>query len=370
MTTIPLSKSSQSLKPYLRVLWPVMLIACSTSRRAVPSGGIDAAGGGGDSTTTGSGGSATVSGGGSGTQSGPDAAPGAGGDSAGGIGGAATIPDGGASGSGGSMDAGPGDAAASRNDGSCAGLFCEDFEQGQLDPAVWDVQTGFGGTEMVQQDIVAHGKYALHMHGTGAGGDFALIVSKNMPNALQGAGPIFGRTYLYATSVSDAHVELGFAGTTHDPAVAAKVTSSSGMNFNYMEFANISSSWQMGFDLFAPDPTIAKGFVEEASYPPMHDKAPIMKWSCIEWEFGDAPEKMVLWVDGRQVDQFDVGHISYVSGGATHTPTTVLNGRNSGIIGGFTVFGFGIHSYGKSPLGVDRYYDDIVLDTKRVNCLP
>ena len=251
---------------------------------------------------------------------------------------------------------------------TCAGVFCEDFEQGQLDPAVWDIQTGSGGTEMIETDIVAHGKYALHMHGTGAGGDFALIVSKNMPKALQGAGPIFGRVYLYQTSVSGAHIELGFAGSTHDSTVPAMVTTS-GMNFNYMEFADYSSSWQLGFDLFAPQPDIAKGFVEEASYPANGVKAPVMKWSCIEWEFGDDPTAMVLWVDGTQIDQFnDMGHIDF-SSVAKPPAGTVLNGKSSGIIGDFTAFGFGIHSYGKSPLGVDRYYDDIVLDTKRVNCL-
>jgi len=193
-------------------------------------------------------------------------------------------------------------------------------------------------------------------------------LSKNMPKALQGAGPIFGRVYLYATSTSMAHIELGFAGTTRDPAVPATLTMKGGMNFNYMEFAEYAGSWQLGFDLFAPDPAVAKGFVEEASYPAARDKLPVIKWSCIEWEFSDGPDMMVLWVDGQQLDQFDVQHIGFSS--TTRTPGTVLNGKNSGIVGGFTVFGFGIHSYGRSPAGVDRYYDDIALDTKRVGCLP
>jgi hypothetical protein len=319
------------------------------SSPASPSGYVDAAGGGGNS-PSGSGGATS-----------------AGIDAAGGGADAAVARDDAANGSGGATDAALGGDGGPPSSGPCPGLFCEDFEQGQLDPAVWDVQTGSGGVETVQQETVAHGKYALHMHGTGAGGDFALIVSKNMPRALQGAGPIFGRAYLYATSISTAHVELGFAGTTRDPAVPAAVTTK-GMNFNYMEFAEFSGSWQLGFDLFAPDPTIAKGFVEEASYPPAKDKVPAGKWSCIEWEFSDDPETMLLWVDGKQIDQFDVQHISFTS--VARTPGSVLNGKSSGIVGGFTVFGFGIHSYGKSPAGVDRYYDDIVLDTKRVNCLP
>ena len=339
-------------KPCLLALWSVALIGCAMSSPATPSGKVDAAGGNGDS-PAGSGGATS---GGIDAAGGGDDAPPARDDGANGSGGAT-----------GATDTALGGDGGPSNNGPCAGLFCEDFEQGQLDPAVWDIQTGSGGVETVQQETVAHGKYALHMHGTGAGGDFALIVTKSAPKALQGSGPIFGRAYLYAAVVSSAHVELGFAGTTRDPAVAASVTTK-GMNFNYMEFAEYAGSWQLGFDLFAPDPAIAKGFVEEAAYPPAKDKVPVMKWSCIEWEFSDDPETMLLWVDGKQIDQFDVQHISFTT--ATRTPGSVLNGKSSGIIGGFTVFGFGIHSYGRSPAGVDRYYDDIVLDTRRVGCLP
>src|SRR6266478_615989 len=71
------------LKRCLRVLWPVALIACSTSPRAVPRENIDAAGG--------SGGSSSGNGGRGGGAAGPgtDAAAGGGGDSGGGSDGAA-----------------------------------------------------------------------------------------------------------------------------------------------------------------------------------------------------------------------------------------------------------------------------------------
>ena len=192
-----------------------------------------------------------------------------------------------------------------------------------------------------------------------------MIMTKQAPLALQGVGPVFGRAYLYAATSLSSHIELGFAGTTRDAAVAPLITTN-GMNFNYMEFADRGGSWQLGFDLFNPAPSVAKGFVEEASYPPENDKAPAAKWSCIEWEFGDDPDMMVLWVDGKQIDQLDAEHIDYPS---NHAPGSVLNGKSSGIIGGFAFFGFGFHSWGASA-AVDRYYDDIVLDTKRVNCLP
>jgi hypothetical protein len=221
---------------------------------------------------------------------------------------------------------------------------------------------------MVQTQIVAHGKYAWQVHGTGAGGGFATILTKSIPMALQGSGPIYGRAYLYATANYGAHISLGSAGTDPNMGATAPMITSNGINFNYQEFAEYSNSWQLGFDLFTPAPAVASGFIEEASYPPAHDMYPTMKWSCIEWEFGDNPTMMVLWVDGTQIDQFDDQHISY-SSGAKPAAGTVLNGKTSGIIGGYSVFAFGFHSYGTSQV-VDRYFDDIVVDTKRVGCLP
>jgi hypothetical protein len=267
-----------------------------------------------------------------------------------------------------STDSAFGGDGGSNDGGACPGLFCEDFEQGQLDPAKWEVVVGAGGTQMIDRQIVAHGTYAFHVHGSGARGDFATILTRNAPLALRGAGPVFGRAYLYAATSVPAHIQLGFAGTTRNSMVAPSITPlETGINFNYMEFAHFGGSWQLGFDLFAPAPSVAAGFVEEASYPPAHDKAPAGTWSCIEWEFGDDPDMMVLWVDGKQIDQLDVQHVDYST--ATRSPGSVLNGKSSGIIGGFAFFGFGFHAWGTSAV-VDRYYDDIVLDTKRVNCLP
>ena len=344
------------------ILGPLALIACSTSSPAVPMLNGDAGGGGGTGSSSGNGGGSSSSG----AVTGTDAAASGGDDSAGGSEGAAPIADAGAGGTDGSTDAAP--SAGSADGGPCSGLFCEDFEQGQgqLDTIKWNLQMGGGGMGMVQQQIVGHGKYAFQVHGTGAGGGFATILTKSVPAALKGAGPIFGRLYLYATANYGAHIQLGIAGTNPvDPTATPTITPN--INFNYMEFAEFSNSWQVGFDLFTPLPSVSKGFVEEASYPPARDPYPTMKWNCIEWEFGDNPEMMLLWIDGKQIDQFDLQHIGFTS--AARTPGSVLNGLNSGIVGGYSVFGFGFHSYGSSAV-VDRYYDDIVLDTKRVNCLP
>ncbi len=379
------------LEPYLRALLPVALIACSASSPAVPGETIDATGGssGSSSGASSSGGSSSGpsssgngGGSGSGTGNSSDATTsggrggGGGGGGGGGSAGATATADAGTSESDGSTDAALGREGGSSDGGACAGLFCEDFEQGQLDTAKWDTQLGGSGMAMVQQQTVAHGRYALHVHSTGAVGHFASILTKNVPMALQGAGPFFGRVYLNtAMSIGGTHIQLGFAGTTRDPNVPPTISTSTNttptspmkaINFNYMEFAYFANSWQLGFDLFNPAPAVAKGFVEEASYPPARDKYPVGAWSCIEWEFGDDPTAMVLWVDGKPMAQLNAQHIDFST--APKMAGSVLNGLGSGIIGGFSFYGFGIHNWGSST-AVDTYYDDLVLDTKRVNCL-
>jgi hypothetical protein len=350
-------------------------MACSTSSPTPLAQNVDAAGSGNNGSSSSGSGGGSESGSGSGTGTGTDAEAAGGDDSAAGSEGAASVADAGANGSDAATDAPPSQ-GASGDAGSCSGLFCEDFEQGQLDPAKWDTQMGGSGVATVQQQTVAHGKHALHVHDSGAVGNFATILTKNVPAPLQGAGPVFGRVYLYlATSVGGTHIQLGFAGTTRDPNVAPTITTSTtvtptspnkAINFNYMEFAYFANSWQLGFDLFNPAPAIANGFVEEASYPPARNQYPIMKWSCIEWEFGDNPDMMLFWIDGTQTDQLDVQHIGFST--AQRTPGSILNGKSSDIIGGFAFYGFGIHNWGPSAV-VDAYYDDLVLDTKRVNCL-
>jgi len=348
---------------YLLAFLPITLLACSASSPAVSTG---------SGTTSGS-----TSSDGSGGNVADATTGGGGGSSGGGSEGAPTTPDAGAT----EMDAatmdgapgGDGESNPSDDGGPCSGLLCEDFEQGQgqLDLAKWVLQTSTtadGGIEGIQQQIVHSGKYAWHVHVTPVSGDFALILTKSPPPMLKGSGPVFGRTYFYATANVGTHIMLGIAGTTHDPAVAPSILVTKPLiNFNYMEFAVFANSWQLGFDLFSPDPSVAKGFVEEASYPPARDKYPTMAWSCIEWEFSDNPDAMMLWVDGKPMDQFDVQHVGFSS--VPRTMGSILNGKSSGIIGGFDFFGFGFHTWGRSP-AFDIYYDDIVLDTKRVNCLP
>jgi hypothetical protein len=240
----------------------------------------------------------------------------------------------------------------------CAGAFCEDFETGKIDPGKWDLVTGAGGTAEVESDTVAHGKFALHVHAVSGPSDYALIVSKSAPAALKGTH--FGRAYFYITPkpLTSGHTQMVFAGingtgSANGPGPFSKL--------RYMEVANINGGWQTGFDLLDIAP-----LVEEVYYPAGSPQVPTTAWTCLEWEFSDAPDIVDLWVDGKSLGQFDDSHVSYPAGHAPGTP--LYNGKSSGLIGSFEVFGFGFHDWHPNK-PFDLYYDDIVLDTKRINCL-
>jgi hypothetical protein len=158
----------------------------------------------------------------------------------------------------------------------------------------------------------------------------------------------FGRAYFFITPKPlSGHTGMLFAGTTGFP----KPT--------YLEVANINSGWQLGFVKLMGQPS-----GEEVAYPP--GKVPVEKWSCLEWEFNDQPDEMTLWVDNTLLGKFNDQTIDYPPG---HVPgSAVFDGKSSNLVGGFSDFGFGFYDWHPNN-AFDLYYDDIVLDTKRVGCL-
>ncbi len=268
---------------------------------------------------------------------------------------------------GGSLEAAGADARddSSPDTGSvlCAGLLCEDFEKGQIDPSIWDVKTGGGGTLSVQQQTVAHGKFAMQVHAlAGPTQDFAFIVTKSAPAALQGTS-VYGRAYFLITPdpLTSTHTEMIFAGTN---GTGPNNGAAPFPKLRYMEVANLYGAWQLGLDLMDQSPP-----VEIVAYP--NKNVPTMTWTCMEWHFEDQPDRITLWTNGNLIGTFDDQHIGFT---AKPVPLPlpgepIYQGTSSGIVGGFDQFGFGFHDFGpKKPF--DLYYDDVVLGTKRVGCLP
>jgi hypothetical protein len=337
-------------------LWVCLSLGCGSGRSQHPVAGTAGVGGGAGAGGEAGAGTAGAAGASNGGTSGEAGAIGNGGAGGGGSGGQiAPEPDGGA------MDSAPdvglsgGDAAAGAP-GACGGAFCEDFELGQVDPAKWSTPAIGGATMTVQTKIVAHGKYAVQLHGglhaaSDSTPDYVYLITKAAPAALQKHS--FGRAYMYISPQrNDIDMGLVFGGTAGFPRPT------------YMSIANHGTGWQLGFIKLSGSPG-----GETQTYPP--GDIPVAKWTCLEWELNDNPDEMNVWGDGKAIGTLNKdSKIGFCSGGCSQ-PASLFNNMNSGLIGAFTDFGFGFYDW--HPMGrpaFDLYYDDIVLNTERVGCLP
>jgi hypothetical protein len=333
-------------------LAPVALLAClplgcGSGRSQDPVTGVAAAGAGG----AGSGGVAGASSGGGAAQAGAIANGGdtLGGGGSGGQSGAPTSAGGAGANNGGGGTAGVAGTAGAA--GSCAGVFCEDFELGQIDSTKWSTPVLGGATMKVESMNAAHGKYAVQFHGPAnpSSNDYVYIITKNAPVAL--AKHNFGRAYMYISPQrNDIDMGLIFGGTAGFP----KPT--------YMSIANHGTGFQVGFIKLSGSPG-----GEVQAYP--KGDIPVMKWSCLEWELNDDPDEINVWGDGNVIGSLNNKTVAYPPGKTPGTP--LFNNMDSGLIGAFTDFGFGFYDWHSANRpAFDLYYDDIVLNTERVGCLP
>src|SRR6266478_979524 len=73
-------------------------------------------------------------------------------------------------------------------------LLSEDFESGQID-AKWEKRMTGAATIQVQQEQVAHGKYALQVHYPDmATQTYAFLIAPRLPESVK--GHLFGRAYV------------------------------------------------------------------------------------------------------------------------------------------------------------------------------
>jgi hypothetical protein len=251
-------------------------------------------------------------------------------------------------------DRATGDAAAdggAEAGSSCAGLFCEDFEKGEIDASKWNMQMAGGATVTIQRQIVAHGQFAAQFHSLGkpaggAGQAYVYLIASSVAGALGVHN--FGRAYFY-TSPKPTSNNLGlvWGGTSGFPTPT------------YMSLASHGSGWQFGFIKLQGSP---QGEVQTYATDPV----PVATWLCLEWEFDDQPDTVHVWGDGQAIGTLDADDVDYPPG---HAAGTLYDGMTSGLIGAFTDFGFGFYDWHPGNYAFDVYYDDIVLDTKRVGCL-
>src|SRR5205085_6937831 len=127
----------------------------------------------------------------------------------------------------------------------------------------------------------------------------------HVPAALNGHH--FGRAYFYITpKPPEKHTEFIFAGTSGFP------------KLKYLEVAESGLGWQLTY--------VQQVAPTGETYSPATGGVPLTKWACLEWEMNDAPDQIHLSVDGVSTAKFD--DITFM-------------GQSSGLVGGFSDFGFG-----------------------------
>ncbi len=300
------------------------LQGCSSDSGVVGQGAAGASSAGGYAGVAGGGAGIVGSTAGTGGVSAGGAGAAAGG-SVGGVGGSgAGSGAGGMAGGGGGGGNNNGGAAGSGGTAGCTHLFCEDFESGLLNAAIWTKNTQ-GGTVEVVKDASATGTWTARLH-LNSQGDHAFIVMK----APAGVGNhVFGRASFYLSSPTDkpassAHTEYMSAGDAPGE--------------KHYELGGYDTSWQTSYWFPGGENIGAGGHV------------PVKQKACVEWELDDASGAVRVWVNGASNYEF-----------------TGAGGGNKFV--SFPQLWFGIHFLGHVGAEVDLMLDDIAVDTKRVGCL-
>ena len=223
--------------------------------------------------------------------------------------------------------------------------LCEDFESGQLDPAIWTVV----GTKPVIDGVQhARGSKALHIMIGGNGASY-IKESKTFP---AGNNTYWGRMFVYFQALPVA--PLTYA---HWTIIAATGTGVSGE-------IRVSGQLQSGVNHFGVgtdnrvDANGTGDWTTSDNDPPGKPAAvPTGQWACIEWlHKGDTNETRFYW-DGTE-------HPSL------HTTATVHGGNtNPFILPQFKSVWVGWQEYQTTTQPFELWIDEVAIDKERIGCV-
>jgi len=214
-------------------------------------------------------------------------------------------------------------------------IFTEDFESGEINPKIWLVRSSGPATATIVQDKVAHGKNALKIHYPANTNRAYAFIGTLLPAAVK--DHLYGRVYVYVSSLPQPHSVLLLAGSSGFPAA------------NWLEIGTYHDAFQPSVQRQAA--TTNRG--EKVAF---EGPIPFNRWFCLEWEFLDQPDRIVEWVDGKlAVNQ-----------------AFNMNGTESGLIGGFAELDLGFRTFAQAATitqDLDIYYDDLAVGDKPIGPL-
>jgi hypothetical protein len=224
-------------------------------------------------------------------------------------------------------------------------VFTEDFESGAINDKIWTVHTNGTATVALQKEMTAHGQYALKItYPAGATRSLGFVTAK-VPEALR--EHFYGRAYMYISGVPDPHSVFVLGGSPGYPGSA-----------NWLEIGGYQGHFQPSLQITAATPDKPRGEV-----PLFQGTLPIGRWFCLEWEFMDKPDRIVVWVDG----ELEVN--------APFTYAKIVNpdiSKDSGLIGGFFEFSLGYRTFAPGAAitkDLNIYYGDIAIGDKPIGQL-
>ncbi len=167
-------------------------------------------------------------------------------------------------------------------------LLCDDFEDGEVDTAVWNIVQSNGGEVHIDGQYAYHGRGALRVHlpsTDGARGGLRTAQDTIFPVA---DNHLFGRAYFYVDPAAPETHSAAFAARGQmDGATAHYRLDSNGGEFNSRYSHTPSVEQHGGLKKFGYD-------------------VPSQQWLCIEWEYDGGHDTMRYWMNGDEVEDMTV----------------------------------------------------------------
>jgi len=213
-------------------------------------------------------------------------------------------------------------------------IFTEDFASGAVDSKKWVVAATNNATVTVEKDYVAPGKNALHIHYPAGARNAIDFIGLTVPESLR--NHFYGRAYVFMQTIPSGHCVLMTAGSSGYPIS------------NFLEIGLRQNHFQPSFQQNGPN-------VPRYEDHPLQGTPPAGRWFCLEWEFNDQPDRIVMWIDGKLA----VNETFKSQDGAKHSELT----------GGFFEYYIGFRSWSAPAKDVDIYYHDIAISDKPIGQL-
>jgi hypothetical protein len=228
-----------------------------------------------------------------------------------------------------SPDGGTDGSVAAPQSAGCAGTtfgLCEDFESGALDTKVWKLMQAKGTATLDSSRAARGSKYSVHVH-VEAGSDTMVGLTESKTFRALKAG-LFARAFIF---IPGAMATSLFTGDRHSRLIYAQGATP------YGEYA--LGIWNGG--LIQNHYSASDDSQDTKMLPPFD------QWFCLEYELDSAAGNVRAYLNDAEITA-----LRHDGWPASNIDTLM----------------FGVDRYGSFPVAEDIWFDDLVVDSKRIGC--